>query len=143
MNRLRARAKPTKCPDCCAPVPAGRVRCASCAAKRSVKNAKSVAWQKAHPEVHRAHALAYQAKNRAAGLCTKCGDPAIPDRVHCRSCAEKAREHASAYRARNKAAGLCVKCGHSVMAGKTLCFRCAERQRDQQGARTRRSPSSG
>jgi predicted kinase len=125
-----------KCPDCRAPALAGSVRCASCAAKRAKKIADSVAWQKAHPEIHRAHALAYQAKNKAAGLCVKCGDPVIPDRVHCRPCAEKAREHASAYRARNKAAGLCVKCGQSAMAGRTLCVRCAERQRAPHTSRT-------
>jgi uncharacterized OB-fold protein len=126
------------CLDCRTPAPARRERCASCEAKRVRKNAKSVAYQKAHPEIHRAHAQAYQAKNKAAGLCVKCGDSAIPNRVHCPSCAEKAREYASAYYARNKAAGLCLKCGQSPMVGRTLCVRCAERQWAQQRARTRR-----
>ena len=125
-----------KCRDCRSPAVPDGVRCASCAARRAKKSAQSVAWQRAHPVAHLAHALAYQAKNKAAGRCAKCGHTAVPGRTHCRSCAERARARAAAYRQRNMDAGLCVKCGNPAMPEKTLCARCAERQRGKDRARS-------
>jgi uncharacterized OB-fold protein len=128
-----------KCRDCRSLAIPGGVRCAPCAERRARKSTQSVAWQRAHPAAHLAHALAYQAKNKAAGRCAKCGRSAMPGRTHCSSCAERARVRAAAYRERNRAAGLCVKCGGSAMPEKTLCLRCAERQRARDKTRRRAS----
>lgn len=126
------------CRECGARLLPGDARCAACACRKAQNNAQRAAWQKAHPAAHRAHALAYQARNKAAGRCEKCGRPAIPRRTHCLACAEKARASAAAYRERNRAAGLCAKCGDPALPERTLCARCSERQRSFDRARVRR-----
>jgi len=86
-----------------------------------------------------AQVKAWRERNRAAGLCVRCGKrPPLPERPVCQECSD--RQHAQYLRNRHnttaqkrKAAGLCVLCGERPPAEGTYqdkpretCQTCAD-----------------
>ena len=66
---------------------------------------------------------------KAQGLCTRCPQPALPDRVHCADHRAVALADGRRNRRRRKAAGLCTECSAPAVEGKTLCARHPEQKR--------------
>ncbi len=60
------------------------------------------------------------------GLCSRCGQPAIPNQTLCKSCKEKRPYY------RRKAQGLCPKCGSKLPPGKVFCNECLQNAKKEQ-----------
>ena len=85
--------------------------------------------------------LFYQ-KRKEAGLCVRCGKPAMECKVHCESCIEKINSYRKKNRERLvselkkrfeylKSVGICTKCGkNQALPGRNYCAECKQYQHE-------------
>jgi hypothetical protein len=67
-----------------------------------------------------------QEERRAAGLCSRCGEPPMPGKSRCKLCADAHNLQNRDRAIKRAAAGRCPKCGGRPVEGKSHCQRCTD-----------------
>ena len=68
-------------------------------------------------------------------LCTRCGEPVVPDRKMCCKHLEESRLKEKRKRKRRKIQNVCIRCGQRPpRSGKTQCGTCFNNNKDQYNA---------